>query len=85
MQNKKEFIWHNSLGITTCAANERNSLIAVGEEGNNPRVGVYNYPQKSLVRSLDGGATVMYTALAFTRTGDRLVTVGDYPNYTLKV
>ena len=85
VQNTRQFIWHNSLGITTCAANPRNSLIAVGEEGNDPRVGIYSYPQKTLIRFLEGGATVMYTALAFNRTGDRLVTVGDYPNYTLRV
>jgi WD40 repeat protein len=84
-QNTKSFIWHNSLGITTCAANPRNNLIAVGEEGNDPRVCVYSYPQKTLVRSLDGGAAVMYSALAFSRTGSRLVTVGDYPKYTLRV
>lgn len=84
-KNSKDFIWHNSLGITTCAANPRNSLIAVGEEGNKPRVCIYSCPGKNLVRSLDGGATVMYTALAFSRSGDKLVTVGDYPNYTLRV
>lgn len=84
-QNSKSFIWHNSLGITTCAANARNNKIAVGEEGNEPRVSIYSYPQKSLVLSLDGGAAVMYTALAYNRTGTRLVTVGDYPKYTLRV
>lgn len=84
-QNSKSFIWHNSLGITTCAANARNNQIAVGEEGNDPRVSIYSYPQKSLIRSLDGGAAVMYTALAYNRTGTRLVTVGDYPKYTLRV
>jgi WD40 repeat protein len=85
VQNSKHFIWHNSLGITTCAANSRSNLIAIGEEGTDPRVAIYNYPQKTLIRSLNGGATVMYTALAFSRTGDRLVTVGDYPSYTLRV
>ena len=84
-QNSKSFIWHNSLGITTCAANPRNNQIAVGEEGNDPRVCVYSYPSKTLIRSLDGGAAVMYTALAYSRTGSRLVTVGDYPKYTLRV
>lgn len=27
----------------------------------------------------------MYTALAFNKTGDLLITVADYPDYTLKI
>jgi len=44
--NRKDYIWHDSLGITACAASPRNGLIAVGEEGTNPNVVIYTYPSK---------------------------------------
>jgi WD40 repeat protein len=83
--NRKEFLWHDSLGMTSCSASCRGSVIAIGEEGPRPKVVVYSYPQKQELYKLDGNASVMYTAIAYSRTGEYLVTVGDYPKYTMNV
>lgn len=82
---KKDFIWNEGIGVTALAANSRKGLIAVGEEGKKPSIHIYQYPQKSLLYTLRGGAVLMYTLVEFSRSGEFLVTVGDFPNYELEI
>ena len=83
--NKKDYLWHDSIGITCFAASPRHTRIAVGEEGQNPAVTVYRYPEKDVLYRIRAGAKLVYSLLAFTRDGDRLVTVSDYPDYKFKL
>ena len=75
--NRKEVIWHGP--ITTCAAKAES--LAIGEEGLNPKIAIYK--NKRQVTKLEGGASMMYSALAWDSS--RLVSVGDYPKFQLKV
>jgi hypothetical protein len=85
LTGKKDFIWNEGVGVTALAANPQRGLIAVGEEGKKPAVHVYHYPQKSLLFTLRGGAVLMYTLVEFSRSGEYIVTVGDFPNYDLQI
>jgi hypothetical protein len=84
-RNEKDYIWCENFSLTTCAANARLSQVAVGTESKAPEIQVYSYPEKKLLYSLQGRANLHYTAMAWSRDGKRLVTVGDYPDYTLEV
>ena len=60
-------------------------LIAVCEKGDMPSVFLYEYPSFRLKRVLKNGTERAYSAANFSADGEKLATVGSYPDYMLTV
>lgn len=50
-----------------------------------PMAYVYQYPSLAIEQTLEHGTERAYSAAAFNATGDRLATVGSYPDFMLTV
>ena len=50
-----------------------------------PKAYIYQYPSLTLEQTLEHGTEQAYSAAAFNQAGDRLATVGSYPDYMLTV
>ena len=59
----------------------------VGEKSRHgpPNAYIYQYPSLTLVQTLEHGTEQAYSAAAFNPAGDRLATVGSYPDFMLTV
>jgi len=64
---------------------QERSLICVAEKGVMPNVFIYEYPSLSLMRVLKGGTERAYSAAHFSGDGEKLATVGAFPDYMLTV
>jgi len=62
-----------------------NGYICVAETGANPLCCVYSYPGRQLYRVLRGGTERAFSAVSFDHAGEKLATVGSYPDYMLTV
>ena len=60
-------------------------LIAVCEKGVFPNVFIYEYPSLNLKRVLRNGTERAYSAVNFSGDGEKLATVGSFPDYMLTV
>ena len=60
-------------------------LICVAEKGAMPNAFIYEYPSLSLARVLKGGTERAYSAANFSADGEKLATVGSFPDYMLTV
>eukprot|EP00040_Diaphanoeca_grandis_P030987 m.184465 g.184465 ORF g.184465 m.184465 type:complete len:1849 (+) comp32191_c0_seq1:110-5656(+) len=72
-------------GIGALALHPSKKFFAVGEKGDNPQINLYEYPSMKLYRILREGTTKEYAALAFNGKGDKLASVGAYPDFMLTV
>lgn len=50
-----------------------------------PKAYIYQFPSLVIEQTLEHGAEKAYSAAAFSSTGDRLATVGSYPDFMLTV
>lgn len=59
----------------------------VGEKSHHgpPNAYIYQYPSLTLEQTLEHGTEQAYSAAAFNQAGDRLATVGSYPDFMLTV
>lgn len=59
----------------------------VGEKSRHgsPSAYIYQYPSLTLEQTLEHGTEQAYSAAAFNTAGDRLATVGSYPDFMLTV
>ena len=60
-------------------------LIAICEKGNMPNVFIYEYPSLNLKRVLRNGTERAYSAVNFSGDGEKLATVGSFPDYMITV
>lgn len=60
-------------------------LLCVAEKGTMPNAFIYEYPSLSLARVLKGGTERAYSAAHFSADGEKLATVGSFPDYMLTV
>lgn len=58
---------------------------AVAEKGVHPNIYIYEYPSMRLYRILERGTEARYAHCEFSTTGDKLVSLGGAPDYTLTV
>ena len=65
----------------------QNRYFVVGEKSwqEPPNAYIYQYPSLTLEQTLEHGTEQAYSAAAFNQAGDRLATVGSYPDYMLTV
>jgi len=75
-------------GVGALAVSNSKTYFAVGEralEGERPNIFVYEYPTLKLLRVLRRGTENAYTALAFSASGEKIASVGSFPDYMLTV
>ena len=61
------------------------AYVAVGERGLKPTVRIYEFPSLKLHRELQGGTELGYLSLAFNGEGNKVASVGGYPDFLLTV
>lgn len=59
--------------------------IAVGENGINPPIIIYEWPSFEIVTILYEGTSQFYSHLSYSPNGDLLVSQGDHPDYLITV
>ena len=73
----------NEIGCIEVHAERK--LIAVCEKGDMPSVFLYEYPSFRLKRVLKNGTEKAYSAANFSQDGEKLATVGSFPDFMLTV
>lgn len=58
---------------------------AVAEKGDFPNIYIYEYPSLKLYRILQKGTETRYAHVEFSKQGDKLVSLGGFPDYTITV
>ncbi|KAL3160144.1 hypothetical protein ABBQ32_010913 [Trebouxia sp. C0010 RCD-2024] len=74
-------------GVGALAASTDSRHFVVGEKSRHgaPKAYIYQYPSLTLEQTLEHGTEQAYSAAAFNTPGDRLATVGSYPDFMLTV
>ena len=75
----------DSSGIGTCCVHPEKRYFALGGKGMSPSIYIYEYPSLRLHRILRGGTENAYSCLAFNKQGNKLASVGAYPDFLLTV
>ncbi len=63
----------------------RNFVVGEKSQHGPPNAYIYQYPSLTLEQTLKHGTEQAYSAAAFNQAGDRLATVGSYPDFMLTV
>ena len=63
----------------------RHFVVAEKSRHGAPNAYIYQYPSLTLEQTLEHGTEQAYSAAAFNPSGDRLATVGSYPDFMLTV
>ncbi|KAK0161075.1 hypothetical protein PV327_009592 [Microctonus hyperodae] len=72
-------------GIGHITKNPMMAQIAVGENGINPPIIIYEWPSFEIVTILYEGTSQFYSHLSYSPDGDLLVSQGDRPDYLITV
>ena len=70
-------------GIGCITIHPSRTKFAVGGRGYQPNIYIYDYPSKNVIRILKNGTERAYASLSFNETGDKLASVGSFPDYML--
>jgi WD40 repeat protein len=84
--NEKSYLMGLDEGGVGCfCVHPSKKCFAVGGIGNQPRIIVYSYPEREIVKVLRGGAERGYSSLDFNQHGTLLASVATSPDYMLTV
>ncbi|XP_053983869.1 cilia- and flagella-associated protein 44 [Hylaeus volcanicus] len=72
-------------GIGHISKNPTAAHIAVGENGTNPLITIYNWPSMKIVTTLKGGTTKRYFHLTYSPDGLLLTSQGGEPDYYISL
>ena len=72
-------------GIGSIAVHKSRRYFAVAEKGTNPNIYIIQNPGYKTYRILRKGTELMYAHCEFSSSGDKLVSLGGAPDYTLTV
>lgn len=72
-------------GIGAIAMHPNHRYFAVCERGDFPNVYIYEYPTLKIYKILRKGTEKAYNCASFNKSGDKLATVGSYPDFLLTV
>jgi len=81
-------VWNQQLasnGIASYAVNAKASLIAVAEQSAQPSVTVYRHPDLEVQAEFTDGAEFEFSAIAFSRDGQRLVALSGRTDFQVNV
>ncbi|XP_053674678.1 cilia- and flagella-associated protein 44 [Anopheles nili] len=73
------------IGCITTNPSEEFSHLTVGENGPDPPIIIYQYPEMTVVNLLTGGTTGGYSRIDYTTDGKLLISQGIEPDYMLTV
>ena len=76
---------HDNDGVGSIAVHPSKKWFAVAEKGAQPLIYIYHYPSLRLYRILKGGTEMMYVHCEFSNGGDKLVSLGGEPHFTITV
>ena len=84
--NERKYIFgFDGQGIGAVCVHPSKKYFAVGEKGDNPNVYIYEYPSYKIHRVCRKGTEKAYSCLKFSPDGEKLATVGAYPDFLLTV
>ena len=72
-------------GIGAISVHPSRNYFAVSEKGVKPDIIIYEYPTLKIYRILREGTEEAYANLDFSPSGDKLASVGSYPDYMLTI
>ena len=72
-------------GVSAMTIHPSKEYFAVAGRGHRPRVFIYTYPEKEIIKILENGAERAYSSLNFNAAGTKLATVSEAPDYLLTV
>uniref|UniRef100_A0A182V315 Cilia- and flagella-associated protein 44 n=1 Tax=Anopheles merus TaxID=30066 RepID=A0A182V315_ANOME len=73
------------IGCITTNPSEEYCHLTVGENGSDPPIIIYQYPEMTVVNLLTGGTTSGYSRIDYTVDGKLLISQGIEPDYMLTV
>ena len=79
----KTFSSLNGGGIGAIAVNRSKKILAIGEKGKNPNIYLYSMPEHKEFSILRGGTERGYSFLCFSRNSDKLISVGNFPDFSI--
>ena len=72
-------------GMGSFVVHPSHKFVAVGETGFYPNIYVYTYPDLSLAKVLQNGASKSFTCMCFSQSGQKLATVSSSPDFMLTI
>ncbi|KAL5270283.1 hypothetical protein ACHWQZ_G001132 [Mnemiopsis leidyi] len=72
-------------GIGSIAVHPSRKFFAVGEQGYEPHILIFEYPSLKLYRICRKGTETMYAFLSFSPDGEKLASLGSSPDYMLTI
>ena len=72
-------------GVGSIGVHPNRTIFAVAEKGPQPLIYIYAYPSLKLYRILKEGTEMMYVHCEFSPNGDKLVSLGGSPDFTITV
>lgn len=81
----KTFDGQDTDGIGSIAVHHSRQYFAVAEKGLSPNIYIYEYPSFKLYRILRKGTDLLYAHCEFSSSGEKMVSLGGAPDYTLTV
>jgi cilia- and flagella-associated protein 44 len=81
----RTFHGHDDDGVGSIGVHPTRKYFAVAEKGPQPIIYIYEYPSLKLYRILKGGTEMMYVHTEFSSSGDKLVSLGGEPDFTITV
>lgn len=87
LQTQKKVTYHgrDRDGVGSIAVHPGKKHFAVAEKGVYPNIYIYSYPDLKLYRILTKGTETRYAHVEFSTSGDKLVSLGGQPDYTITV
>lgn len=84
-KHEKIFLSQDGGGIGCIRVHPSKKYIAVGEKGRFPSIYIYSYPSMEVYKKLERGTERSYMCLNFSKSGDKLASVGYEPDYSLVI
>lgn len=84
-KTRKVLFGRDTDGIGSISVHPSRKYFAVAEKGAFPNIHIYDYPDLKLYRICKNGTERAYSHIEFSTTGEKLVSVGSAPDYTITV
>lgn len=80
-----QYLFGHQVGVGAIAVDPSRKFLAVAEKGTWPCVYIYEYPSLRVHRVLRKGTEAAFSAVTFSADGEKLATVGSFPDFLLTV
>ena len=84
-REKQVFFSHDTGGIGSVCVHPSKNYFAVAEKGEKPNIIIVEFPSLKLYRVLKRGTEISYSNVMFSPSGDKLASLGGFPDYLLTV